>query len=190
MKVLFIPYNTEIYGYMKNILCSWDFTHPVILKSSPIVEYIYIYLYIYIILYYIYIYIYIQLINYSRATTNIHRYIYIYIYIYIYMIYRLYIYSTYIYIYIYIYINSNLNPFIKFSRRSTEFNDAFPWNISQMITKTKVISTRIVKSYAIKWGILFWVWWKVIRNWDNNMIRISQREESYRRANSGVRRNK
>ena len=39
---------------MKDILCSWEFTHPVILKSSSIVEYIYIYIYNI----YIYIYIY------------------------------------------------------------------------------------------------------------------------------------
>ena len=46
-----------------------------------------------------------------------------------------------------IYINSNLNPLTKFtsSNRSTEFKDILPWNISQMITKTIPISTRIVK---------------------------------------------
>ena len=45
-------------------------------------------------------------------------------------------------------INSNRNPLIKFtsSSRSTEFKDIFPWNISQMITKTVPISTRIVIS--------------------------------------------
>ena len=50
-----------------------------------------------------------------------------------------------------IYINSNLNPFTKFtsSSRSTEFKDILSWNISQMITKTVPISTRIVISYAI-----------------------------------------
>ena len=55
-----------------------------------------------------------------------------------------------------IYINSNLNALTKFtsSSRSTKFKDILPWNISQMITKTIPISTRIVISYAMKWGIL------------------------------------
>ena len=50
------------------------------------------------------------------------------------------------------YINSNMNPLTKFtsSSRSTGFNDILPWNISQMITKTVPISTRIVISYAMK----------------------------------------
>ena len=54
-----------------------------------------------------------------------------------------------------IYINSNLNPLTKFtsSSRSTKFKDIFPWNISQMITKTIPISTRIVISYVMKRGI-------------------------------------
>ena len=54
-----------------------------------------------------------------------------------------------------IYINSNPNPPTKFpsSSRSTEFKDIFPWSISQMITKTVPISTRIVISYAMKQGI-------------------------------------
>ena len=56
----------------------------------------------------------------------------------------------------YIYINSNLNPLPKFtsSSKGTKFKDILPWNISQMITKTIPISTRIVISYAMKWGIL------------------------------------
>ena len=56
-----------------------------------------------------------------------------------------------------IYINSNLNTLTKFisSIRSTEFKDTLPWNISQMITKTIPIRTRIVISYAMKRGILF-----------------------------------
>ena len=51
-----------------------------------------------------------------------------------------------------IYINSNLNPLKKFtsSSRSTQFNDILPWNISQMITKTIPITTRIVISYTMK----------------------------------------
>ena len=72
-----------------------------------------------------------------------------------------------------IYINSNPNPLTKFtSSRSTKFKDILPWNISQMITKTIPISTRIVISYAMKWGILLWFSWKVNGNWENN-IRIS-----------------
>ena len=53
-----------------------------------------------------------------------------------------------------IYINSNLNPLTTFtsSSRSTKFKDIFPSNISQMMTKTIPISTRIVISYGMKWG--------------------------------------
>ena len=56
----------------------------------------------------------------------------------------------------YIYISSNLIPLTKFtsSSRSTEFKDIFSWIISQMITKTNPISTRIVISYVVKWDIL------------------------------------
>ena len=52
-----------------------------------------------------------------------------------------------------IYINSNLNPHTKFtsSSRSTEFKDILSWKISHMITKTIPISTKIVKSFVIKW---------------------------------------
>ena len=91
-----------------------------------------------------------------------------------------------------IHINSNLNPLTKCtsSSRSTKFKDTLPWNISQMIMKTIPISTRIVIGYAMKRGILLWIWWKVNRNWDNNMIRISQWRESYCRTNTGIRRNK
>ena len=84
------------------------------------------------------------------------------------------------------YINSNLNPLTKFtSSRSTQFKDISPWNISQMITHKDVpVSTRIVISYAMKWGIPLWIWSKVNGKWDNNMIRISQWRESHRRANT------
>ena len=51
-----------------------------------------------------------------------------------------------------IYINFNLDPLI-WSSRSTKFNDNFPWNISQMITKTIQINSRIVISCAVKSGI-------------------------------------
>ena len=91
-----------------------------------------------------------------------------------------------------IYINSNLNPLTKFtsSSRSTKFKDILPWNISQMITKTILMSTRIVISYAMKWGIPFWISWKVNGNWDSNMIIISQWRENNCRTNTAVRRNK
>ena len=67
-----------------------------------------------------------------------------------------------------IYINSNMNSLTKFtySSRSSEFKDILPRNISKMITKTVSISTRIVISYAMKQGILLWIWWKVNGNWD------------------------
>ena len=56
-----------------------------------------------------------------------------------------------------IYNNFNLNPLTKFtsSSRSTEFKDILSWNISQMITKTVPICTKIVISYAKKQGIPF-----------------------------------
>ena len=79
-----------------------------------------------------------------------------------------------------IYINFNLNPLIKFtsSSRSTKFKNILPWNISQMITKTIPISTRIALSYTMKWSNPFWVWWKVNGKWDNNMIRIYKWRET------------
>ena len=47
-----------------------------------------------------------------------------------------------------------------------EAEDILPYNISQIITKTIPISTKIVISYMMKRGIPFWVWWKVNGNWD------------------------
>ena len=51
-----------------------------------------------------------------------------------------------------IYVSSNPNSLTEFtsSSRSTEFKDFPPWNMSQMITKTIPISTKIVISYAMK----------------------------------------
>ena len=91
-----------------------------------------------------------------------------------------------------IYISSNLNLLTKFtsSSRSTKLKDILPWNISQMITKTIPISTRIVISYVMKQGIPLWISWKVNGNWDNNMIRILQWGESHCRTNTSVRRKK
>ena len=47
----------------------------------------------------------------------------------------------------------HLNPLTNFTStsRSTSFKDILPWNISEMITKTIPISTRIIISYAMKW---------------------------------------
>ena len=91
-----------------------------------------------------------------------------------------------------IYINSDLNSLTKLtsSSRSSELKDILSWNISQMITNTIPISTRIVISYAIKQGILLWIWWKVNGYWYNNMIKISQWRESHCRANTSIKRNK
>ena len=85
---------------------------------------------------------------------------------------------------------ANLNLLTKSTRssRSTEFKDILPWNISQMITKIIPLSTRIVISYAMKWGIPFWVRLKLNGNWDNNMIRISQWRESHCRTTTSLRR--
>ena len=62
-----------------------------------------------------------------------------------------------------IYINSHLNPLTKFtsSSRSTEFKNILLRNISQTMTELVLISTRIVISNAVKWCIVFWIWWKV-----------------------------
>ena len=92
-----------------------------------------------------------------------------------------------------IYINSNLNPLTKLtSSRNTEFKDILPCKISQMIKKTVLISTRIVISYAMKWCIPLWIWWKVNGNWDNDrsvnecrtieLARAHTRQYLFRRA--------
>ena len=59
-----------------------------------------------------------------------------------------------------IYINSNLTPLTKFtsSSRSTEFKDILSCNISQVISKTVLISKRIIVSIAMKQSILLWIW--------------------------------
>ena len=92
-----------------------------------------------------------------------------------------------------IYINSNLNPLTKLtSSRNTEFKDIVPCKISQMITKTVLINTRIVISYAMKWCIPLGIWWKVNVNWDNDrsvnecraieLARAHTRQYIFRRA--------
>ena len=59
------------------------------------------------------------------------------------------------------------------SQNSLADAEAFlPWSISYINIKIIPISTRIVISHVMKWGILFWVYWKVNGNWDNNLIRI------------------
>ena len=90
------------------------------------------------------------------------------------------------------YINSNLNPLTKFPSRSRSswFKYIFPWNIYQTIMKTIPISTRIVISYAMKRGILFWVFWEVSGNLENNMIRISQWRERLCGTDTSIRRKK
>ena len=91
-----------------------------------------------------------------------------------------------------IYDNSNLDPLTKLtsSSRSTEFKDIFWWKISQMITNTIPINTRIVITNAMKWGILLWIRWKVNGNWDKNLIKISQWRESLSGTNDSIRRKK
>ena len=90
------------------------------------------------------------------------------------------------------YISSSLSPLKKYISisRSTKFKNILQWNISQLITNTFPISTRIVIIYLMKQIILFWVWWKVNGNWDNEMIRISWWRKSLCRTNTSVRRNK
>ena len=89
-------------------------------------------------------------------------------------------------------LSSSLNPLTNFtssSSRSTKFEDILHQNIFQMVTKTVPISMRVVISYAMKWDILFWIYWKVNGNWENN-ISISQWREYYCRTNTSTRRNK
>ena len=88
-----------------------------------------------------------------------------------------------------IYINFNLDP-LTWSSRSTKFKNTFAWNMSQMITKTIQINTRIVISCAMKSGIPFGVLMKVKGNLGKN-IRICQLRESDCRTNkSSEERNK
>ena len=88
-----------------------------------------------------------------------------------------------------IYINFNLDP-LTWSSRSTKFKDTFAWNISQMITKTIQINTRMVISCAMKSGIPFGVLMKVKGNLGKN-IRICQLRGSDCRTNkSSEERNK
>ena len=61
---------------------------------------------------------------------------------------------------------------------------------SHIITKIVPISTRIVVSDAMKWGILLWIWWKVNGNWDSNMVKIFQWRKSHCRTNNWIRRKK
>ena len=78
-------------------------------------------------------------------------------------------------------INFSLKSLTKFtsSSRGTEFKDILPWNFSQTITEPIPISKIIVISYTMKQGILFWAYWNVNGNWDNNLIRIFQWRESH-----------
>ena len=79
-----------------------------------------------------------------------------------------------------IFINSNQASLTKFTNscKGTEFKDVLPWNISEIIKKAVQISTRIVMNYAVKRGILLWVWWKFNGNWDKKMIRKKKRTTS------------
>ena len=82
-----------------------------------------------------------------------------------------------------IYINFNLDP-LTWSSRSTKFRDNFPWNISQMITKTIQINSRIVISCTMKSGI------KVKENLGKNIIICQLRVVECRRSKSSEERNK
>ena len=91
-----------------------------------------------------------------------------------------------------IYIHSNLNPLTKFPSRSRSFwfKYIFPWNISQTIMKTVPISTRIVIRYAMKRGILFWIFWEVNGNWENNNQNFPMKGERLCGTDTSVRRKK
>ena len=77
-----------------------------------------------------------------------------------------------------IYINSNLNTEFTKNSRSTKLKYVLPWNISQMVTKNVLISTRIVISYAIKWDIPLLIWWKVNGNWNTTWLEIPNGRKS------------
>ena len=64
-----------------------------------------------------------------------------------------------------IHINSNLTPITRFtsSSRSTNLKNVFPWNISQLITKTIPVRLRIVVNYN-EMGHPVWIW-KAYGNW-------------------------
>ena len=80
-------------------------------------------------------------------------------------------------------------PKLTSTSRSTKLKIILPWNIYRLITKTISISMRIVISYAMRWGILLWIWWNINGNWDNNISRVSQWRESHCRIHTSMRRN-
>ena len=55
----------------------------------------------------------------------------------------------------------------------SSYGTSLKW--SQMITKNVPISTRIVKSFAIKWDIPLWIWCNVNGNWDITWSEVSNR---------------
>ena len=67
------------------------------------------------------------------------------------------------------------------SSRSTKLKDILPWNISQMITKTIPVSTRIVMSHAIFppplefWSLLSGGNWStgILNWWSGKLHRVS-----------------
>ena len=76
-----------------------------------------------------------------------------------------------------IYVNFDMDPPTKFSssRKSTEFKNILPWNISQMIMNIIPIIMRIVMRFVIKRGIAFWVrrkesQWKRKQKHDQNFL--------------------
>ena len=88
------------------------------------------------------------------------------------------------------YINFDLNPLTKFtsSNKSTEFQ--IPSHGASLKWSWRPSQSAQGLSYAIKWGILFWVYWKINGDWNNNMIRISQWRESRCRTNTCIKRKK
>ena len=85
-------------------------------------------------------------------------------------------------------ISCNLELLKKFSSssRSANFKDILPWNISQKITKTVPISTRIFINCTMKIGIPF-LNWREVNGTRGNIIRISLCLENYYRTNTRVR---
>ena len=89
-----------------------------------------------------------------------------------------------------IYINSNLNSFTKFtsSSRSTKFYP--PIEHLSIDHEDRHNQHKNSNKLCDETGFHMMEWWKVNRNWDKNMIRISQWRKSHCRTNTSVRRKK
>ena len=91
-----------------------------------------------------------------------------------------------------IYINSHLKPLTKFSTnsRTTEFKDFFLWNITQIISKTISISTKIDKLCDEKEHPLLSLkesQWKLRHQHDQNIFAYLASKERYKSKTTRLR---